>query len=394
MESRTRLVSDELFFSIAFFLTAILKPITVMVSNSTLLLLFAYLVLFSVVIIRNNFKLSFLGKNRALAIILIVCIAFAFDVIFRKNSMTLPLFNDFLRCGIIPFLYLLYVKDYNKLLYTWAIVAICVGVMYCLEPINGYHLTGNYMQFGYGEMLPAFLGALILICFFKYKWIFILAVFFFLELCVFANKGSIVTAIVSTIVIILISKRKADPKIYLVIGVFALIAIVFNRNILELIYGIAKRLNFNSYSLNTISMMINGQSESILNLRFDIWKDVLELLKGHWVDGIGIGYYMSLRQTYPHNVFLDILLHSGVIWMILFCVLFAKSLFVVKRMHSIDRRNFAISMLLLWFIPMNMSLTLWQCSPFWIYFWIVLSRNRNRQIIQRKEMANIQKPIY
>ena len=132
MESRTRLVSDELFFSIAFFLTAILKPITVMVSNSTLLLLFAYLVLFSVVIIRNNFKLSFLGKNRALAIILIVCIAFAFDVIFRKNSMTLPLFNDFLRCGIIPFLYLLYVKDYNKLLYTWAIVAICVGVMYCL----------------------------------------------------------------------------------------------------------------------------------------------------------------------------------------------------------------------------------------------------------------------
>ena len=238
------------------------------------------------------------------------------------------------------------------------------------------------MQFGYGEMLPAFLGALILICFFKYKWIFILAVFFFLELCVFANKGSIVTAIVSTIVIILISKRKADPKIYLVIGVFALIAIVFNRNILELIYGIAKRLNFNSYSLNTISMMINGQSESILNLRFDIWKDVLELLEGHWVDGIGIGYYMSLRQTYPHNVFFDILLHSGVIWMILFCVLFAKSLFRVKRMHSIDKKNFAISMLLLWFIPMNMSLTLWQCPPFWIYFWIVLSRNRNRQIIQ------------
>lgn len=382
MGIKTRLISDELFFSIAFFLTAILKPITVMVSYSALLLLFAYLTLFAVVIIRNNFKLFLSGKNGVLAIILIVCILFAFDIIFRKNSTTLSLFNDFLRCGIIPFLFLLYVKDYNKLLYTWAIMAICVGVMYCTEPINGYHLTGNYMQFGYGEMLPAFLGALILIYFFKYKWIFILAVFFFIELCVFANKGAIVTASVSVIVIILLSKRKVEPKIYFAIGVLALFVVIFNRNILELFYGIAKRLDFNSYSLNTISMMINGQSESILNLRFDIWKDVMELLEGHWVDGRGIGYYMSLRQTYPHNVFLDILLHSGVIWMILFCVLFSKTLFEIKRMHSIDKRNFAISMLLLWLIPMNMSLTLWQYTPFWIYFWIVLSRDRNRQIIQ------------
>mgnify|MGYP005780113663 CR=1 FL=1 len=382
MGIKTRLISDELFFSIAFFLTAILKPITVMVSYSALLLLFVYLTLFAVVIIRNNFKLFLSGKNGVLAIILIVCILFAFDIIFRKNSTTLSLFNDFLRCGIIPFLFLLYVKDYNKLLYTWAIMAICVGVMYCTEPINGYHLTGNYMQFGYGEMLPAFLGALILIYFFKYKWIFILAVFFFIELCVFANKGAIVTASVSVIVIILLSKRKVEPKIYFAIGVLALFVVIFNRNILELFYGIAKRLDFNSYSLNTISMMINGQSESILNLRFDIWKDVMELLEGHWVDGRGIGYYMSLRQTYPHNVFLDILLHSGVIWMILFCVLFSKTLFEIKRMHSIDKRNFAISMLLLWLIPMNMSLTLWQYTPFWIYFWIVLSRDRNRQIIQ------------
>ena len=382
MGIKTRLISDELFFSIAFFLTAILKPITVMVSYSALLLLFVYLTLFAVVIIRNNFKLFLSGKNGVLAIILIVCILFAFDIIFRKNSTTLSLFNDFLRCGIIPFLFLLYVKDYNKLLYTWAIMAICVGVMYCTGPINGYHLTGNYMQFGYGEMLPAFLGALILIYFFKYKWIFILAVFFFIELCVFANKGAIVTASVSVIVIILLSKRKVEPKIYFAIGVLALFVVIFNRNILELFYGIAKRLDFNSYSLNTISMMINGQSESILNLRFDIWKDVMELLEGHWVDGRGIGYYMSLRQTYPHNVFLDILLHSGVIWMILFCVLFSKTLFEIKRMHSIDKRNFAISMLLLWLIPMNMSLTLWQYTPFWIYFWIVLSRDRNRQIIQ------------
>jgi len=262
--------------------------------------------------------------------------------------------------------------------------------MYCREPLRGYHLTGNYMQFGYGEMLPAFLGTLILIFFFKKKCLAILAVFYFIELCLFANKGAIVTAAVLVLCVIILSKKHVDIKMYLCISLCFLFVIIFYKNILEQFYEIAKKLNFNSYSLNTIAMMLNGKSESVLNLRFDIWNDVLALMSGHWLDGYGIGYYMSIRQTYPHNLLLDILIHGGLLCLVPFCILFAKSMLAIKKISIIDKINFAVCMLLIWIIPMNMSLTLWQYAPFWIYFWIVFSSDKHydTESEEKKGMAN------
>lgn len=381
MKNKTRLISDELVFSIAFFITAILKPLTVIVAHSTLLLSLSYLLLYCIVLFRNSFRLNFSGKKSGLVIIVLICVGFTFDILVRNNSMTASLFYDFFRCGIIPFFFFLYVKDYNKLLFTWAVIAMFVGLMYCIEPLNGYHLTGNYMQFGYGEMLPALMGTLILIYFFEKKWAICVLVFFFAELCLFANKGAILTAFVSLIVVASLASGKINFKIYCFVGAVVLLLVAFSKDILGFFYDIARMLDFNSYSLNTISMMINGKSESIFNLRFDIWKDVMELLTGHWFNGRGNGYYMSIRQTYPHNVILDILLHGGLLCAVPACIGFVKSLFKIKRVLNTDKRNYIICMLLLWFIPMNMSLTLWQYTPFWMYFFVVFSRNEHPEVI-------------
>lgn len=375
MKIKRDLLSNEFLFAIVFFLTAILKPLTIAVSNSTQLLLFFYFLMFFAILLKNKFILNFSGKLNVILSILVLILCFIFDFSFRKNSMTLSLFYDFFRCGIIPFIFLTFVRDYKKLLFYWGIVSICVGVMYCLEPINNYQLTGNYMQFGYGEMLPAYLGSIILTYFFQKKWTIPLAMLFFLELCIFANKGAILAAVLSFITIIFLTKNKVDFKLYFFIALIAFLIIIFNKNILGMLYVIAKKLNFNSYSLNTLAMMLNGNTESILNLRFDIWNDVTALSQGHFIEGRGIGYYMSIYQTYPHNVFLDILIHNGIFFVLLFCYILSKSMVKIKRMKNEYKRNFIICMLLLWLIPMNISLTLWQYMPFWIYFWIVYSRD-------------------
>ena len=95
------------------------------------------------------------------------------------------------------------------------------------------------------------------------------------------------------------------------------------------------------------------------------------MFKKEAVLGYGIGYFRSIFDLYPHNLFLDLLVSNGVGALLLFVSYTLYSLLNIRLIRNKPMKCFLICIFISWMISMSISLTLWDYAPFWLFFIMV-----------------------
>jgi len=361
----------ELYFVLYLFQFSLLKPITSSVKQySTILLLGSTILLLLLTVVFG--KISKRNLKRWFFIVSGVGCCILFDTIFRHNTMQGEIFYNYAIYAIIPLFLLTVVKNYTAVLKYYSIISIIVGVLFIVDPFIGYQWSGNYMQFGFGVMLPAFCGTVIEVFYFNNKKMYLAMLPFLLEMLICANKSSFATAVALLVVAyISFNYRKGIKWIRLIsISLIMLVLYTFRLQIFDTFISIADRMGFYSYSLTTIRISLTGKSELIWGGRFSIWEGAFEIFAKAPIIGRGIGYMEGqLSSTgYSHNVELDILVSSGIMGITIYIIVLLKSIINFYRCHNYAKKIFMLILLVLWFIPMQFSLTLWKVTEFWVYW--------------------------
>lgn len=321
------------------------------------------------IICKKNITISY---KHLLFIIIIYLLLFC-EMILRPNSMNGDIIYKFTIYGAIPILLCSKVSNYKNLLGYYAIFSIINGIIYFFEPLNNYKTSGNYMTFGFSQMLPAFAGSIIMFNIFKKKYGIMLAVMFFIQMFLYANKGATICAIcIFVISYIFFNKKKGIILKRLFIVIFLLLMILFNlETVVEGLIQIIEGINMETYSLTTFLNMLQDNENNVYRARTDIWQNAIHLFTEKPIFGYGVGYFESNYNGYTHNFFLDIAVSSGLFGVILVVMALILSIKRVVKLQDNYKKYFLIIMLAISFIPMMFSLTYWTVMTFWLYFAIV-----------------------
>ena len=370
-----------------------LKPLTVSVGSlSKVILLVATAIVVAISLFRNKCRFNLNSLWIFLVTAVLILGLFVCDFIFRNNTMLFENAYHFIINGIVPMFLLINVKDYKKLLWWWCTLTVTAGAMFIADPFMNYVLSGGYMPFGFNHMLPAFIGSIVLLLHYRKKWAIIPAALFFVEMLIYANKGSVLTAAVFCLLFVFFMRKLKNKKImYVVVIVAFLLIVLFELRfvIFDMFYDLALKIGVDSYSLKTFREMLYVSTDRIFSLRTDIWDMCAIELESSWASGIGIGAFQAKHGGYAHNVFLDIAVSSGIFAAILFALILARSIFDFKKYDS-DKKTFMFIILMLWLFPMQISLSLWNYAPFWIYFGVHLQSLKIG--LKKKEPPTIDQP--
>ena len=388
---------NEMFLSMYLFIFSFIKPVLINNSDkSTLILTVTIGILIGVWLLLEMIitKTITISVKSIMFIIIIYLILFC-ESILRPNIMIKNFLYQFTIYGAIPILLCSKVENYKKLLEYYAAFSIINGTIYFFDPWNSYKLSGDYMNFGFCQMLPAFAGSIIVFNIFKKKYGILLMLIFFVQIFLYANKG----ATISSLCLILISyiffndKKKVVSKKFLVIG-FGLIMLLLNlKTIIELLIKLIKSLNLQTYSLITFLYMLQNNGNIVYQSRTDIWKNAIQQFFQNPILGNGIGFFEANFNGYTHNFFLDIAVSSGMIGITIILIVL---MICIKRVISIQgkyKKYFLIIMFVISFIPMMFSLTYWMVMPFWIYLAISLCSKKEKIFIDGEKNENINRKL-
>lgn len=367
----------EIILTLYYFSFMMLKPILhTYAYSSTLVLFLSTLLLTLCYFLKSNFKLDVKNVFSFFIITLIILLLFSISYTINPfNTVNTYLYYFFIY-GIVPLLYLINIRQFDRLLLFWSKLSIYVGIAFLSDPFMLYKWSGDYMAFGFNVMLPAFSGSIIFALYYRKKFAYILSLLFFIELFIFGNKGAIVAGLTIFFVGYVYFSNKGflswEKLFFIVLAVF--IAYFYRENILGLFFSIAKKLSVNSYSLNTLKTIIYSNNNDVFSSRTNIWFYAWQLFTESPIIGHGIGYFESITGAYVHNIFLDILVSSGIFGITVFIGIFTISLIKIFRFAEEARRIFSVLMLVLWFVPMLFSMTMWEVMPFWIYWGVAFSK--------------------
>ncbi|MBQ4091549.1 MAG: O-antigen ligase family protein [Clostridia bacterium] len=366
----------EFLFALYCFAFAFAKPVTTAVGGlSTLVLLGVALVILLVYIFTNIGDLNFLNLLKFIAFFLLMAAFFGFNVLFAGNAVVYAHIYNFIIYGLIPIFLLINVRDYARVLKYWCYIGMIQGCMFLIDPFVGYQWSGGYMQLGFNHLLPAFAASVVIWLYYEKKWGLVPTAVFFVDMLLNTNKGSPVTAVIFFILFFLMMRKlkynKKATGAILGIAAVAGLVVLFRFQLFELAVDLAELLGVNSYSLNTFREMLYKSPDRIFSIRTDIWNMALEAFKESPILGLGIGTFEHDFGKYPHNVMIEVLSSSGVFAFIFFCAMIVVSALSIKR-ASAEKRVLMFTFLILWIVPMQISLSLWNYPIFWIYWGIFL----------------------
>ena len=314
------------------------------------------------------------------SILFVVGLLFCFDYMARPNAETSNYLYSFFIYGAFTVFFGAQVIDFKYFLRSYSILAVICGIIMARDPLQDYQWSHDYMEFGFVSMLPAFAGAMTLFTVFKSKISGVLMLLFFVELVIFANKGSVLTALI--LFVIGLSFFRNENKIKLKqVATFIIILFLFHlyySEVFLIFVKIAGDLGFDSYSLNTMKLIFENTSSNVVyDSRYEIWRNALLYFHENPFLGCGIGYYKSISEGYEHNVLFEVLNSWGLIGGLLFFIVLFKSIFRIFVEIDYSRQTTIILFLIVAIVPLLTSLTFWAYQPFWAFITFSLIKSKS-----------------
>ena len=372
----------ECLFALYISLFAILKPISQPTGHASIILFVSVFLCLVSGLIYNYLHSRSGNYTFFISTFIIISVLLLFDLTIRSNSNTLGYLYNFVIYGAIPLFLISNIKEFKSVLWFYSIFSVFTGIIYIPDPLLSYHISGGYMQLGFGMLLPAFCGSAILCFYFKKRWGALFLFFFLIYSFIFANKSSTICELILLLFFYLYGlhcpKSKMVLRRFLVIVAIILI-ITFNEQILDFAIGIADYLEVDSYALSTFNMMLNGRGDEVYNLRTDLWEESIAMFNQKPIMGWGVGWFeIYSEQPYPHNVFIQILLEYGFVGILLFFLIMVLGIRKLFRCDNFEKKLFSLSVLILWICPLFVSLTYWMYMYFWIFFGLCFSKTTKR----------------
>lgn len=371
----------------AFYLTmfSLMAPLTHTAEDgsSTMILMGGLLLCLAATVYVTHRNQTPIKYHFLITILCVVGVLFCFDYVIRPNKETSNYIYSFLIYGAFTIFFCAQVVDFRYFLKSYSILAVICGLIMARDPLFNYQWSNNYMEFGFVSMLPAFAGAMILFTAFKYKISGLLMCLFFVELMLFANKGSILTSLVLFVIGFSFFRdgNKINLKQIITIVFVLLILYLYYADIFLFFVGIADNLGVASYSLNTMKIILENSSDNaVYDSRIDIWNNALQYFHQNPIIGCGIGYYKSVSEGYEHNLILEVLNSWGIVGVILLFVTLFKSMARIVKKISFFQQTTIISFLIIAIFPLLTSMTFWAYQPFWAF--ITFSFVKSRKFFQ------------
>jgi len=218
-------------------------------------------------------------------------------------------------------------------------------------------LTKNNFDFLDAISIAVYSGLLVLVCFFKEKTTKLDYLFLFIGLfnvISTASRGPLIFLILTIVCAIFFKFQKRFLKLFL---------------ILILIFIAAQSLSFFlAENQPLISRISNSSSDQSTANRIKI---ILEWKNQFWNSQILGSHFLVVKsKMYSHNIFLDILLSTGIIGLILIAPAFL--LFIYKIIKNKFETLIGI-IALFFFLNTFTSGTIYNMNEFWIIFILILN---------------------
>ncbi len=297
----------------------LLQPIASII-NSQLPIAAFTLILAIVMILNNNFKI----KKYVVITFAILSIYFLLNILLFNNNEAIMVFIEFLLKGFSAFLIGSLDIDVEELYDLFMKIAIINFIVLLIYPILGYSDTMNYMRFGYA-MVPSTIMFFYAAYNEKKNRLFwkAIALSSFILILIYGSRGPLGVLLLFGMLMFLFKKNISRiKKIIIIISSCIGMYLIKQYNLLiKLLDYFYFNLGIQTYSLAKYRMMINqGISESSSG-RDKIYMSIWELIKQKTFIGHGVGILQSTSGYTAHNIFLQILVESGILGLVVwFCV--------------------------------------------------------------------------
>lgn len=180
------------------------------------------------------------------------------------------------------------------------------------------------------------------------------------------------------------SKKKIKRSIVFIICI-SLLLILFNPLIISL-YNFFESHGINSRSITRIyyAQIFGGDLSAGRN---DIYSMAINDFFSSPIWGNGIGSFDSYKGTYPHNIFLQLMVEGGLLFLVPFLIVFFKG---IKVIFTLDFNSSYNKMLMLILcsgvVRLFFSSFLWGSHFCWLFVLLVIC---SKQLIERERNASI-----
>lgn len=243
-----------------------------------------------------------------------------------------------------------------------------------------YSLKLNYMSWGYECLIPTLIFSYLYNRNKEYKYLFLTSLSI-IALFLFGSRFSFLLGITGVFLFVYFIFNKFFKYLCWISGIIFLLIFQNLDIILKNIIDILNKYHVPSFSvvrLYNSFLGLNTDGKGILSGRELWYSEALKLIKEYPLFGSGIlGYvnkipiklYNGNGTFYPHNIFLEILMHFGIVGLIIFFII----IFLVIRKIYIKRKNgYKIDNIYFVFVILSLKLLLSSSYLFERWFWFVL----------------------
>ena len=198
---------NEILCAIIMFNNSLIFITQNLISASVYNLLFKFIVAICILLsfIVNRWKII---KKSDIIIAVITIIMFLIDYVFRRNSLTIDIYMDFVKLCMIPCYFFTRVTDYRKLIKYLSNLAKIILVVYVFDALFNYAFTNDYMSYGFAMVLPAFFAIYLNYLYERKKIDLVYLLICFIGIFVYSNR----TCLLSVIFLLIFTSRQLFSK--------------------------------------------------------------------------------------------------------------------------------------------------------------------------------------
>ena len=244
----------------------------------------------------------------------------------------------------------------------------------------------DYMFFGYDCLFVTICFAYFYKETLKFRYLLLLSLGNIL-LLIYGSRFTFLLGVLASIIFLYSSKRKWVKRL-ITISVIALPIIYFNlKLIFSILIGLFNRYNIPTESLRRLvgSLNIVNSGNSLFYDRLIWYSETLNIIKENPIFGVGtFGYegkisymlYNGDGTFYPHNIFLEILLHFGIVGFLAFLIIIVL---IIRKIHYSKKNVKRLDSIELIFFIMSLGLLVSgsYLRSTWFYFTLLIPFNKS-----------------
>ena len=245
---------------------------------------------------------------------------------YDNTSLTLLIYMEFIAKSFVAFYIASLDVDEKNLYSAFIKLALLNFLAIFIFPFVDFLDSMNYMRFGYA-MLPSAIMFMFAAFYKKFNpyW-FVLAMVALFVTVVYGSRGPIICLLFMVILLFLFTNKLSLIKKYFIAGFSSILLIIVsiiitNQNVILEIINYLNTKGINTYALIKLEVMFSQGIAESSSGRNIIYATLIEYIKESPIWGNGIGHTQQTLDFTAHNLFLQILVESGVIGLIVWLLI-------------------------------------------------------------------------